>query len=569
MHKFLGVAAGALAGLCAAGVADAATIKVAPSDDIQAKIDGASPGDTLVFGKGTFNQTFVVTKSLNLKGAGKKTILDGSGLEGAILGIADGVNDVSITGLTFRFSSEEGILTQNSNRASGILVTKSLFLGNTQNDAIDLYSDDATLSKNLFRSNSLDFNVDGSNTLADRNSHRASGYGFYLYGNSTLDRSSFDRTYYAGYFYNGMPTVSRNTFSRVNAGPDLDGSTDGGLVQQNRVERTGDWAIYVQGTGHNVESNTLTRCYDGIYIGGTNSTVASNRIGGAGFGSGVYGEGSQGITVENNVITGAGWEGIYLSGGTSATIVGNTVTDANEVAIRTSEMSNCVVESNRISGALYAGMDVSDGNSQVIRNNLVGDVDGGFGIYVRSGSGGGNTIENNTIDACLGGLHYYFPIWYYAPGAPGVIRNNVVRDSGYLWSPAMNITGMGDGTVEDNDVLGSDGVGIRLDSMDNSTIGGNVVRDTQLDGIWLRSNSDIGNNVLENNQVINALAEGIQNDASNVGTGTVIRNNVVTGAGVQPFANDGNVNTGLSTGNTPQPADWGNIPSKQDSNSDD
>jgi hypothetical protein len=105
--------------------------------------------------------------------------------------------------------------------------------------------------------------------------------------------------------------------------------------------------------------------------------------------------------------------------------------------------------------------------------------------------------------------------------------------------------------------------------MDNSTIGGNVVRDTQLDGIWLRSNSDIGNNVLENNQVINALAEGIQNDASNVGTGTVIRNNVVTGAGVQPFANDGIVNTGLSTGNTPQPADWGNIPSKQDSNSND
>jgi parallel beta-helix repeat protein len=567
MRKILGIAAGALVTLCAAAVADAATIKVAPSDDIQAKIDGASPGDTLVFGKGTFNQTFVVTKSLNLKGAGKKTILDGSGLGGPILGIADGVDDLSITGLTFRFSSDEGIESQGSNRSTGILITKSLFLGNNQNDAIYLYTEDATLSKNLFRSNSLDFNVDGSNTIADRNSHRASGYGFYLYGNSTLDRSTFDRTYYTGYFYNGMPTVTRNTFSRVSEGPYVDGSSNGGLLGQNRIDRTSDYGITVYGTGHTVESNTFTRCYDGIYIEGTNSTIASNRIGGAGIGGGIYSESSQMLTIENNVITGAGWEGIYLSGGSSATIVGNTLVDGNDLGIRASSVPFSTIESNRVTGMRYAGIQVNESDLSFVRNNVVGDVDDGAGIYISNA--GGATIENNTIDGCFSGISYNFPIWYQSAAGPGIIRNNIVRDSGYLWWPAMDIYGMTGGTVEGNDVLGSDGVGIRLRSMDSSTIADNIVRDTLFDGIWLQSAYNVGNNVLEDNQVINAMAEGIQNSASSVGTGTVIRNNVVTGAGIQPFANDGFVNTGLSIGNTPQPADWGTIPSKHDSNSND
>jgi len=79
------------------------THDVSPGDDIQAVIDAANPGDTIVFALGTYSlpDTLNVNKSLTLTSADPlaetKPLLDGGGTLGEIIYIA--ANDVTIDGL--------------------------------------------------------------------------------------------------------------------------------------------------------------------------------------------------------------------------------------------------------------------------------------------------------------------------------------------------------------------------------------------------------------------------------------------------------------------------------------
>ena len=84
-------------------VAAATTHYVSPGDDIQAVLDGASPGDTIVFALGTYSlsSTLNVNKSLTLTSADSyaatKPVIDGGGTLGTIIYIA--ADDVTIDGL--------------------------------------------------------------------------------------------------------------------------------------------------------------------------------------------------------------------------------------------------------------------------------------------------------------------------------------------------------------------------------------------------------------------------------------------------------------------------------------
>ncbi len=84
-------------------VAAADTHDVSPGDDIQAVIDAANPGDTIVFALGTYSlsSTLNVNKSLTLTSvdplAATKPVLDSGGTLGTIIYIA--ADDVTLDGL--------------------------------------------------------------------------------------------------------------------------------------------------------------------------------------------------------------------------------------------------------------------------------------------------------------------------------------------------------------------------------------------------------------------------------------------------------------------------------------
>jgi hypothetical protein len=71
MRRRLVVLGALLAGLCVTGAASAATIVVRPADSIQAAIDRASPGDTILVRPGTYAEYLTIQKdNLTLKASG-------------------------------------------------------------------------------------------------------------------------------------------------------------------------------------------------------------------------------------------------------------------------------------------------------------------------------------------------------------------------------------------------------------------------------------------------------------------------------------------------------------------
>jgi len=100
------------------------TYEVYPGDDVQAIIDAASPGDTILFALGTYSLSSMlnVTESLTLTSAdpyaATKPVLDGDGTLGRIITIA--ADDVTIDGLEIANGTED--LIRQSGAYSGTTV---------------------------------------------------------------------------------------------------------------------------------------------------------------------------------------------------------------------------------------------------------------------------------------------------------------------------------------------------------------------------------------------------------------------------------------------------------------
>ncbi|MDD5778037.1 MAG: pectinesterase family protein [Candidatus Thermoplasmatota archaeon] len=117
---------------------------------IQAAIDNASAGDTIVVQAGVYRESLVVAKALNLTGDGaSSTIVDG-GQQGHVIAIR--ASGVLVSGLTFRNSSQTwrhaGLLIQgNHTRISGCNATGN-YNGIHVNCTHHVYLDNCTLTDN-------------------------------------------------------------------------------------------------------------------------------------------------------------------------------------------------------------------------------------------------------------------------------------------------------------------------------------------------------------------------------------------------------------------------------------
>lgn len=330
--------------LAVAGVALATTINV-PADyaTIQAAINAAADGDTIMIAAGTYHQGLnISSKHLTLQGAGKTTtFLDGTGL--AVRGIyahADVGHTTTITGLTVQNFGNTGVFIQAMNG----LISGCAILNNRSVSAtchgLEVSGGDATMQMCEVSSNSAD--------------------GIYLH--STVART----------WNIGSTHVEWNTLNGIEA-TGSEGTPSTLVAGHNQL------------TGNGSDGLTTS----GVIMTAFNSTVNGNQR------SGIVGSRAEDQIVDNAVY--ANWlYGIESYG----LVQGNTVTQNDSgLYVRAGTIMNNVVWCNGTSGSGGCGIYVYEriAPATVLNNSVASTGGSGGGIKWDSDLASPGTIKNCII----------------------------------------------------------------------------------------------------------------------------------------------------------------------------
>ncbi|UCE15713.1 MAG: right-handed parallel beta-helix repeat-containing protein [Candidatus Bathyarchaeota archaeon] len=256
-----------------------------PSDypTIQAAIDAAMAGDTILVASGTYYENLVIYKSLTLKGAGSDiTIIDGGGTG---TGVEITANNVNISGFTVR-NSWDGV---HLNRCNGTTLSNNKITLNRYDGIYVQSSSGNTISGNTITSNGL---VIGSglfieyssgNTISDNViASNAYGEGVYLYHSSNNTVSGNTITLHInqpaisveGF---GNNTVSNNTISSNKLGIDLYETSDNTIVG-NTISNNDDYGVDLTDSSDNIFYHNNFNNTEQVVIDSTYPTIPSINV---------------------------------------------------------------------------------------------------------------------------------------------------------------------------------------------------------------------------------------------------------------------------------------------------
>jgi len=259
MKKLLAIAIGVICMLnmaVATPVLASTEIHVYPGDSIQAAVDAASPGGTIIVHKGEYHQSVVITTgSITLKGIGK-IILDGTapadaGTTLSLIGImlSDGASGVTITGFEIRGFGLAVHLSYGSqgNEVLNNEIADSSFIG------IMASGSSGNLIKNniITNSNISALGVGGMGVVLEQHSHK----------NKVINNKITDS---------------------VTAGIYVDENSTGNLIEKNKVSNSGAAGIVIDDSHDNdvIENNVTDSAQWGIVLVRTASgnLIKKNKV---------------------------------------------------------------------------------------------------------------------------------------------------------------------------------------------------------------------------------------------------------------------------------------------------
>jgi predicted outer membrane repeat protein len=302
------------------------------SRSLQAAIDAAAPGDTLVV-KGTCFGASLITKDLMLQGVSNKQFgvatLDGGGNSGGVLSVS-ALNHVTVAidGLTITHGGSDGIFADGY-MGSTVTLTHTT-VSNNNGSGIDGFQATVTLTDSTVSGNA------GYGITGDRVS-------FGLLRSNVRDNGGLGIGCGNCFVSVADSTVSGNALGGIGSALNGDVSISGSTVSGNHGPGISLDETSVFLTNSSVSGNTTSGAGGGIYAfegGGvlTNSTVTGNTAGQNG--GGIYmAPGS--FTLNNSTVSentaGANGGGIYLTAVNSdltlsdSTVSGNTATSGGGI----------------------------------------------------------------------------------------------------------------------------------------------------------------------------------------------------------------------------------------------
>ncbi|MCP8308336.1 MAG: right-handed parallel beta-helix repeat-containing protein [archaeon] len=333
------------------------TKDVYPGQSIQAVLDSASLGDTIIVHEGEYHQSVVVTKSISL--IGDKAILNGTSpadpgttLTFDAITIDEGVSDVTIKGFEIMDYSYYGIQAWN-NGTSNIEIINNVIhdMGGT---AISVGNDGTGFHENWFIHNNTIYrneigiyvahgkNVVISNNIADESFW--SGIWVGIEPDSTFNSEHIEvinntvtnAEYGAGIYVLSSSEEAELKDITITGNTVSDCSTDGIVVlklseecrnsrdvfiSDNRVDNNGGAGILLEGVSYGkVLENEVTNSRDGIIVFDSNHIIVKRNMVTDNFVDGIEINSADNNKVIDNIVKDNRW-GIVLVDGSSYNIV--------------------------------------------------------------------------------------------------------------------------------------------------------------------------------------------------------------------------------------------------------
>jgi parallel beta-helix repeat protein len=393
---------------------------------IQDAIDAADLGDIVYVYNGTYYESLVINKQLELTGAGKETIIHGGWYDTCVKIMSP---SVSIAGFRIEYSGSDGAgiyVSSNNN-----IITNNTLIENGY--GIELIKDSNTIMNNVITNNTKDVYLKGdlnniiSNIIRDITIESADYNKIannYVTGGIDLESSDHNNivnnTIKADINLE-MSTYNNIVNNRIKMGITLDARlTKRQKSNHNTIANNTVKYISLKGSNHNkIINNIISQsnedgisikhgnyCRDvrhGLYLNWECDRVysefneISNNIINSSNRKGIYlGEKSNNTKIINNSINSNKGCGIYLHASNYCDITNNSINSNQKEGIYLYQSSNNNLTNNEMNSNKDGTYLTEESGKNQITNNSIKDNE--YGIYLSSGSSHNKIYHNNFIN---------------------------------------------------------------------------------------------------------------------------------------------------------------------------